>query len=80
LLALEPRPTAIVALIDPLALATLAVARDLGVAVPADLTVVGFDNLPGAGFAGLSTFDQRARDSGRAVGEMIVARIDKGVD
>lgn len=78
LLTREPRPTAIVALSDPLALAALGVARDLGLAVPDDLTVVGFDNLPGAGYAALSTFDQRARDSGRAVGEMIVARIDKG--
>lgn len=78
LLTLNPRPTAVVALSDPLALAVLAAARDLGLRVPEDLTVVGFDNLPGAGYAALSTFDQRARDSGRAVGEMMVARIDRG--
>jgi LacI family transcriptional regulator len=78
LLTLDPRPTALVALIDPLALAALATARHLGLVVPADLTVVGFDNLPGADYAGLSTFDQQSRLSGRAVGEMIVARIDKG--
>jgi LacI family transcriptional regulator len=78
LLAMRPRPTAIVALIDPLALAVLSVARDLGIAVPADLTVVGFDNLPTAGYAALSTFDQRSRHSGHAVGEMIVERIEKG--
>lgn len=78
LLTRDPRPTALVALIDPLALAALAVARDLGLAVPADLTVVGFDNLPGADYAALSTFDQQARESGRAVGEMIVTRIETG--
>jgi LacI family transcriptional regulator len=74
------RPTALVALTDRLAFAALDVARQIGLSVPADLSVTGFDNLPMAAYAtpSLSTFDQRTRESGRVVGEMIVARIDRG--
>tara|TARA_A100001391_G_scaffold119169_2_gene80956 strand:- start:11829 stop:12890 length:1062 start_codon:yes stop_codon:yes gene_type:complete len=42
----EDRVTAIVASSDQMALATLEVASDLGLAVPDDLSVVSFDNTP----------------------------------
>ena len=44
--ALNPRPTAALCVSDVRALAVLNGARKAGVAVPSDLAVVGFDNLP----------------------------------
>jgi LacI family transcriptional regulator len=80
LLSLTPRPTAIIALTDRLAFAALDVARELGLTVPRDVSVVGFDNVPMAAYANppLTTFDQNIRDSGRIAGEMVVARVEQG--
>ncbi|GAA3803427.1 LacI family DNA-binding transcriptional regulator [Sphaerisporangium flaviroseum] len=54
------RPTAIFAASDGMALKVLQVAKELGVSVPDDLSVVGFDNIPESAFAepGLTTVDQ----------------------
>lgn len=46
LLALVDRPTAIVASNDQMALAALKVATDRGMAVPADLSIISFDDTP----------------------------------
>ncbi|MEU7845879.1 LacI family DNA-binding transcriptional regulator [Micromonospora parva] len=46
LLALADRPTAIFAGNDLSAISTMAVARDMGLCVPDDLSVIGFDNVP----------------------------------
>ena len=48
LLALDPRPTAILAMTDQLARGVLLAAAELGLAVPDDLAVAGFDDLPEA--------------------------------
>jgi DNA-binding LacI/PurR family transcriptional regulator len=42
----EPRPTAVLCFSDVLALGVVTVAEELGLAVPADLSVVGFDDSP----------------------------------
>ncbi|WP_432929415.1 LacI family DNA-binding transcriptional regulator [Microbispora sp. CA-135349] len=54
------RPTAIFAASDGMALKVLEVARELGLGVPGDLSVVGFDNIPESALAepGLTTVDQ----------------------
>lgn len=54
------RPTAIFAASDGMALKVLEVAKELGLSVPGDLSVVGFDNIPEAALAepGLTTVDQ----------------------
>ncbi len=46
LLRREPRPTAIVCGNDVIALGVLSAARELGIDVPGQLTVVGFDDIP----------------------------------
>jgi LacI family transcriptional regulator len=46
LLALDPRPTAIIASNDQMTLAALEVVRHLGLDVPADLSLVSFDDTP----------------------------------
>ncbi|MBP2702527.1 LacI family DNA-binding transcriptional regulator [Microbispora sp. RL4-1S] len=60
LLGREDRPTAIFAASDGMALKVLEVAAELGLNVPDDLSVVGFDNIPEAALAepGLTTVDQ----------------------
>lgn len=45
LLSLSPRPTAIVCANDVVALGALSAARELNLAVPSELTVVGFDDI-----------------------------------
>lgn len=46
LLALDPPPTAIIASNDQMALATLEVAREQGLSIPEDLSLISFDNTP----------------------------------
>jgi LacI family transcriptional regulator len=50
LLALVPRPSAIFAANDAMAVGALSALRDAGVAVPAEVAVVGFDDIPVARF------------------------------
>ena len=46
LLSLDPRPTAILASNDQMAMATMDVAAERGLAIPFDLSVISFDNTP----------------------------------
>jgi DNA-binding LacI/PurR family transcriptional regulator len=74
LLAGEPRPTAIVALSDELALGVLDAAADLGLDVPADLSVTGFDDTPAAALARppLTTVRQPLRRKGEVAGHKLL--------
>lgn len=74
LLGLAEPPTAIIASSDKMSLATLEVARDLGLSVPGDLSLVSFDDTPIARFATppLTSVDQPiAATASRAV-ELII--------
>jgi DNA-binding LacI/PurR family transcriptional regulator len=51
LLALDERPTAIVAASDLMALARSQAIRDAGLAAGADVAVIGFDDIEGAALA-----------------------------
>ena len=76
------RPTAVLALFDGLALAVLQEAAVLGLSVPGDLSVIGFDNIASAVHArpGLTTFDSDTTEGARASARMLVARIADGPD
>jgi DNA-binding LacI/PurR family transcriptional regulator len=52
------RPTAILCGSDLMALGVLRAAADRGIAVPQELSVVGFDDIPAAAAAGLTTVNQ----------------------
>ncbi len=67
------RPTAIVAQSDLLAVGVIRAAEELGLRVPEDLTVVGFDGIAadGLGSQRLTTIVQPALQKGRAAGEQI---------
>lgn len=64
-LAARPRPTALMCFSDAIALGALQVAAELGLAVPDDVTVTGFDDVPAAAGAGLSTVRQPTAEKGR---------------
>jgi len=74
LLALRDRPTAIFAGSDMQALGVLRAARQLGLRVPEDLSVVGYDDLPLAGWVGpsLTTVRQPLREMARAATRMLL--------
>jgi len=75
---LEPRPTAVLAVVDELAIRLLDIAAERGIAVPDELSVIGFDNLPVSAYAkpGLSTFNHEPGLSGSKVAEMLANQIE----
>ena len=77
LLNLEPRPTAIIAINDLLAMSTMRAAADLGIRVPDDLSVVGYDNIPMANYLvpRLTTVTKDAYTAGKTAFEMLMARM-----
>jgi len=75
LLRLAERPTAIFAASDLQALGVLEAARHEGLAVPGELSVVGFDDIEIAPFAGLTTVRQPLHESGRRGGEVLLAML-----
>lgn len=62
---LTERPTAVFAASDTQALGVVQAAREGGLRVPEDLSVVGFDDIDVAAYAGLTTVRQPLVDSGR---------------
>jgi LacI family transcriptional regulator len=74
LLSRPDRPTAIFAANDLSAMAVYQVARELGLQIPADLSVVGFDNLHEAAYLNppLTTIDQFIEKMGTMATEMLV--------
>jgi LacI family transcriptional regulator, galactose operon repressor len=77
LLALPEPPTAIFAANDMSAIATVGVAAELGLRVPEDLSVVGFDNIPESALTSppLTTVEQSIREMGRLGIELLVKLI-----
>lgn len=76
-LAAPDRPTAAIGLFDGLALDLLAAAREMGIAVPERLSVVGFDNVSAADHAvpGLTTFDAAIHDCAVELADMLVRAV-----
>jgi DNA-binding LacI/PurR family transcriptional regulator len=72
LLRLPERPTAIFAASDTQALGVLEAARGLGIEVPSELSVVGFDDIEAASYAGLTTVRQPLFESGRRGCELLL--------
>jgi len=78
LLRMLPRPTAIFACNDLMALGVLLAARELGLHCPEDLSVVGFDNLDFAEFTApaLTTVHQPGYQLGTAAARLLLERIE----
>ncbi len=77
LLKLSQRPTALLVINDLLAIGALRAASDLGLRVPADLSVVGFDDIPLASYLTprLTTSSKEMIRVGREAARMLLARI-----
>jgi DNA-binding LacI/PurR family transcriptional regulator len=75
-LARTPRPTAILALSDTLALSALHVAHWMRLDVPGDLSVAGLDDLPGSDAAGLTTALIPYRSLGERAGDLVMAELE----
>ena len=71
------RPTAIFAANDLSAIATMEVAAELGLRVPDDLSVVGFDNVPESALTDppLTTVDQSIQRLGEVAAEILIDAI-----
>lgn len=74
LLAAADPPTAILCTSDALAFGVLAELADRGIDVPGQMTVTGFDDVPIAEQAGLTTMAQPARAKGRLAAELLLDR------
>lgn len=71
----RPRPTAILAMSDRLAIGALRAAEHMGLLVPDDVSVIGFDDIPDAAHARppLTTIRQPLIDKGAVAVEMLLA-------
>jgi DNA-binding LacI/PurR family transcriptional regulator len=75
-LAARPRPTAILAMSDEFALGAIEAAQGLGLQVPEDLSVVGFDDAPLAARSSppLTTVHQPLVEKGQIAAELLFGR------
>jgi DNA-binding LacI/PurR family transcriptional regulator len=78
LLGLRERPTAVFAASDVQAFGVLDAAARVGLTVPDDLSVIGFDDIELAGAIGLTTVRQPLRESGRMGAQLLLRALDGG--
>jgi DNA-binding LacI/PurR family transcriptional regulator len=71
------RPTAVLAMSDSIAIGVLRAARTLGLAVPGDLSIVGFDDIDIAGLIDppLTTIHQPILEKGEAAASLLLAAL-----
>jgi alanine racemase len=71
-------PTAIVAMSDIIAIGAMKAAQEIGVCVPADLSIAGFDDLPLSSLVNppLTTVAQPLTEKGRLAGALLIKIID----
>ncbi len=78
LLSLKPRPTAVFAANDLMALGAMLSIREAKLRIPEDIALVGLDDIPAAKLVHppLTTISQMQEDIGRTAAEMIFERIE----
>jgi len=76
LIQLNNPPTAIFAANDQSAMGVFQAANELGINVPADLSLVGFDNISEAKYMGLTTIDQFLEEMGYVAIQMLIKLIN----
>ena len=75
LLARGPRPTAVFASSDVQAIGVLEAAQAIGVPVPGELSVIGFDNVEAAGYTSLTTIAQPLEEIGCCGADLLLRAI-----
>jgi LacI family transcriptional regulator len=76
LLSLDNPPTAIFASNDQTAMGVFQVAKERGMHVPEDLSIVGFDNITESEYIGLTTVDQHISEMGFFATQMLIKLIN----
>lgn len=74
------RPTAVLAMSDSIAIGAIRAIREQGLAVPQDISVIGFDDIELAGLVepALTTIHQPVRRKGEMAARLLVAAIEQG--
>jgi LacI family transcriptional regulator len=78
LLSARPRPTAIFAANDAAAIGVLTAAAEMGLRIPRDLSIVGFDNVPesAATVPPLTTIEQPIHQMGKCAVELLLSLME----
>ena len=76
LLSLDVPPTAIFASNDQMAMGVFQVAQKMGIRIPEDLSVIGFDNIMESKYMGLTTVDQFISEMGFVATQMLIKLIN----
>lgn len=74
----EPRPTALFCASDEMAFGAILAARELGLSVPDDLSIVGIDDHPYSEAFGLSTVRQSPVEQGQSAARLLLKEITTG--
>jgi LacI family transcriptional regulator len=72
------RPTAVFGANDMLAIGAMQAARSAGLAIPKDVAIVGFDDIPTAKLLGLSTVRQPEFELGALAARTLIERLQPG--
>jgi LacI family transcriptional regulator len=78
LLTMKPRPTAIFAANDLMAIGSMYALREVGLSVPDDVSIVGFDNIAMSALVhpALTTIDQFPREEGARAAKRLLSRLE----
>ena len=81
LLSASPRPTAVFASNDLMAIGAMTAIRESGLSIPQDIAVVGFDDIPAARLISppLTTINQFKQQLGRRAAELLFERLTGAV-
>ncbi|WP_378147834.1 LacI family DNA-binding transcriptional regulator [Cnuibacter sp. UC19_7] len=71
------RPTAIFAAADEIAIGIILAARELGISVPDDLSIIGIDDHPLAELFGLTSIRQRPGEQGEKAVEFVIRQLEE---
>lgn len=74
--AMDDPPTAVFALADEMAFGALQRARELGIDVPGDVSIIGVDDHPLAAVVGLTTIRQDVSEQGAHAARAVLAALD----
>jgi LacI family transcriptional regulator len=74
----DGRPTAVFGANDVLAIGAMRAARDAGLAIPSDIAIAGFDDVPTANLLGLTTVRQPDFELGALAARALVERLRPG--
>lgn len=74
----DPRPTAVLAFNDMIALGLIKASYEIGIRIPEELSVIGFDDIPMASFSkpSLSTVYSPSEDLGKEAAKLLLDQID----